>query len=269
MKDKKTVILVTIIIVLLVIIALLLIGFEKKSKLAKITGIDDTKTNITNKTVDIQKVQTFLNNYSNSFSAIFKANSVFNEGSKLTISKNTNYLDKEENKQLFIMTKIDNDEEKINHKNFIIFNSIGEIDKTETCTKCDGSTAYYPYNLFNVEFMKVFNRNFDTTKKAISDYGTSNSEDSDIDYSKSEIVKYEKSNDYVFYNASIGGYNIEISKIEVLNSNYNSTNQNFTSDLKLTYNDAVKEVSGVTNDNAKITYKVVNDNIILESFMIV
>ncbi len=271
-KNNKNLIIVLIIIilVLITIIGLLLTGIIKINR----PNNNNNNNNITlekTEQMDNTKLQNFINDYTNSFTSILLVNGTWQDGDKneneLIIKKNTNYLEKEEDKQLFVMENIAKDEN--NNKNFIIFNSFGEINKDETCVRCDATPAYYPYNLFNIEFKKVFNRDFDMSKKATSEYSkVPKDDDSSIDYSKAEIIKYENSNDYVYNNYPDTGGAYDIQNIQVISSSYDNQTKKYTANLNLIYSDRLKGLCGVDSNSAKLVYTIVNDNIILESFTV-
>ena len=269
-NNSLIIVLIIIILILITIIGLFLTGVIKINTPNENNNNENTALEET-KQVDTGKLQSFINNYTNSFTSIFLVNGNWeyddeNE-SKLTVNKNTNYLEKEEHKQLFVMENISKDEN--NTKNFIIFDSLGNIDKDETCVRCEASSAYYPYNLFNIEFKKVFNRDFDMSKKATSEYSkVPKDDDSSIDYSKAEIIKYENSNDYVYNNYPDTGGAYDIQNIQVISSSYDNQTKKYTANLNLIYSDRLKGLCGVDSNSAKLVYTIVNDNIILESFTV-
>ena len=166
--------------------------------------------------------------------------------------ENYDLLSSNENRQLFIMEYILKNEE--NYKNFVLIDSMTGNEISEGYPTDEFTIAYYPYKLFNIEYKKFFNEDFDVynMKKL-----------------PNEQYKYDKSNDYVYYynrrSDSNGKY---VSNMTVEDTIYDEETKEYTSSINMIYSERLATEIGSTSGKATIIYTIVNENYILKSFIV-
>lgn len=163
----------------------------------------------------------------------------------------TDYLSLNEDKEVFVLEYIL--QNKDNDKNFVVLNAV-DGEKIDASPRDDMTNAYYPYNLFNKEYKKFFNENFDVNKRIISTGGDS---------------EYDKSKEYIYYpNRHMGANGLYVKKMEVVNTKYDETSNKYTASIKMTYSDRLKEDTNKESEDATLVYTINNGNIIMESFIV-
>lgn len=250
-------------IVLLVAIAIILLGgigvyifkneninLENKSE-KNTTQNNDENTNfneeaekeyLTDKIEDIRSSLGFI--------AIITSIDKYNAGGDYVTKKNKNLLEEPSDKQLFVMEQIVTNEE--NHKDFIILNMNGEVDKELTSPTMDTTTAYYPYNLFENEYKKYFN---DTFK--IESRKTSNLDNT-----------YDKDENYIYYENRRSGLNgLSVTKITV-NSITNQSSNQYEANITLHYSERLTSMLGVSSEEAELIYQKEGNNIKIDSYIL-
>lgn len=258
MKKKKSNKILTFTIVV-AILALLFVGFlefkdEIKEKIDEIK-INKNKENTNfNEQDEIFKLTPKLDDiYSQlGWTAIITSFENYNAGGNYEVTKNKNLIEKEEDKQLLVMEYILSN--KDNNSNFIIVGQDGtKINDTVIYPNDNTISAYYPYDLFNKEYKKLFSKSFNQNKRKIS---TDNN-------------AYDKNSKYVYYHNKRGGLNGQyVEKMTIDKIEYDYVNNNYKSTLNIKYSQRQIDQSKVTNDQATLTYKWNNNNIDLISFVI-
>ena len=255
MKKKKNnntgVIIITIIIIILGLLGAYL--WESSSSTNQNTtnkeGVNTTTKNFDETeerealSQNIEEIKTSLG-----FITILTSIDKYNAGGDYVTKKDINLLETPQEKQLFIMEQILKNKE--NDKNFIILDMNGEIDKETTSPTTEGSTAYYPTNLFKQEYEKYFKDTFSLEKRQVSTFNN----------------KYDQDSNYIYYNNRRPGLNglsvtgITIDKIE------KNTEDNFKADINIHYNERTSSMLGVSSEEASLIYKRNGETIQIETF---
>ncbi len=182
-------------------------------------------------------------------------NDIINPLSILVISnlgqdKGSNYLSSLENKQLFAMEYILKDEK--NNKDFTVLDVItNEVVKDFPTSQM--TLAYYPYSLYKNVYKKIFNEDFDISKKVKSPNNNN----------------YDNIDDYVYYdNKRPGANGLSIDKIVIDSNSYDDATKKYTLNVTLTYSAALADSIKSNTDKAEIICYENDDNIVLESFII-
>ena len=203
------------------------------------------KNNVNNDSIDFDS---FLSNVTKSLGWLV----VLHNSSEFGERKNIDYLSTIEDKQVFVMEYILNNQE--NHKNFIVLNAVSGEKLTNASPTDQMTIAYYPYSLFNQEYKKFFGEDFDATKR-IKAPGSNN--------------EYDKSEQYIYYSNRRPGRNGQyVSKMTVEDTKLDDTTKIYTALVNMTYSDTLSQEIGVNSEKAEITYTIENSNIILKTFII-
>lgn len=235
-----------VLIVLMVMIVLLIGGYLFYS------NVDTDKILNNNTDIDIdmekEKINTYLEGvYGNlGLMAILNSLDNYNNGGNYEIDMNTNLLGSTSAKQLFVMEQIVMDSSLVS--NFVILSSEGEIIDDGIPNDMT-SIAYYPLELFNDEYKKYFNSDFDIDNREISVMKN----------------KYDNDKNYVYYNNK----KLSLNGVRVLSMEVNdiSLNDNvYTANIKMTYSDRAKELLNKDSSDALLKYTRSNNNIYLLSF---
>ena len=208
------------------------------------TAVQTSTTNrLTNHLTDIKNPISYV---------ILKEASVLKnqESETLSIKKNVNLLASEENRQLLTMEYILKD--LSNNKNFVVLKNGKEV--TDNKNPIDINVlAYYPYNNYNIIYKKLFNKDFNQANKKIS---TTNNQ-------------YDKSNDYVYYyNNRKNMDNLLVDSFKVESTSYDESTLKYTASVNMKYNTLLATKVGTPSDEVTVIYTLVNNEIIIESFMI-
>ena len=172
-----------------------------------------------------------------------------NNENSYNIQSNINLLKRIDNRQLFIMEEIIKAQK--NNNNFIALSSDGKEITDKFSPTDEMITVYYPYDLFNVEYKKYFNEDFNKNEAKISSYEND----------------YDKGN-YVYYNGIRPGTNgLYIDTITINNINTDNTNE-FTVDITLNYSQRASSEFRINSNEASLSYERNNDNLILKSLII-
>ena len=189
----------------------------------------------------------FLNNITNSLSWLVVLHSSPEFGER----KNIDYLSTIEDKQMFVMEYILSNQE--NYKNFVVISVPGGEITSDSPTN-QATLAYYPYSLFNQEYKKFFDKDFDASKR-IKAAGSDN--------------KYNENEQYVYYANRRPGRNGQyVSNMTVEDTKYDENTKTYTALVNMTYSDKLAQQIGVNSEKAEITYSINNSNIILKTFII-
>ena len=254
MKKKNTgntgVIIITIIILLLGIIGAYLWKENNKGE----NTTNEKENNLTNQNFNETEEKDALNQNieeiknSLGFITILTSIDKYNAGGDYVTKKDTNLLETTKEKQLFIMEQIVNHTE--NDKNFVVLDINGEVDKEMTNPTTEGTTAYYPADLFKQEYATYFKEEFALEERQISAYNN----------------KYDKDVNYIYYENRRAGTNglsvaeITIEKIE------KNTPDIYEASITLHYNDRTSSMLGVSSEEASLTYTRNGDNIQIETY---
>lgn len=235
-----------VLIVLMIMIVLLIGGYLFYS------NVDTDKILNNNTDIDIdmekEKINTYLEGvYGNlGLMAILNSLDNYNNGGNYEIDMNTNLLGSTSAKQLFVMEQIVMDSSLVS--NFVVLSSEGEVIDDGIPNDMT-SIAYYPLELFNDEYKKYFNSDFDIDNREISVMKN----------------KYDNDKNYVYYNNK----KLSLNGVRVLSMEVNdiSLNDNvYTANIKMTYSDRAKELLNKDSSDALLKYTRSNNNIYLLSF---
>lgn len=249
--------------VLLIAVAIILLGgFGIYTLKNQEVDLDNNKTKDNNsikednsdfnETIETEYLNNKLEEIKSSlgFIAIITSIDKYNAGGDYITKKNKNLLEETSDKQLFVMEQIVTNEE--NHKDFIILNMNGEVDKELTSPTMDTTTAYYPYNLFETEYKKYFN---DTFK--IDNRKTSNLDNT-----------YDKDENYIYYENRRTGLNgLSVTKITV-NSITNPSSNQYEANITLHYSERLTSMLGVSSEEAELIYQKEGNNIKIDSYIL-
>lgn len=165
------------------------------------------------------------------------------ETGKYSPKYNYNYLQSEENKQLFTMEYILSIEE--NKDKFIVL-SAGDNSKVEDPPTSDFTIAYLDYKTFNTYYKELFNKDFEIAK------------------AKKGNTTYDKDNIY-FDNRHPGSNGVYVPMITSDKVEYKD-NQ-YIANVKVTYSTRLSSILEVETNNGIIKYnKDKNNNIIIDTF---
>ena len=164
--------------------------------------------------------------------------------------KNNDYIKNIDDKQTMVMEYILKD--KNNEKNFVKVSGITLQKDDSLDVRHETTIAYYPYNLFNAEYKKLFGEDFNVSTR-ITSVGEPN--------------EYDKSLDYVYYiNRRAGLNGMYVSDMNVDNTTKND--DSYTITVNMTYSDRLSEKLGVKIEKAEMVCSVSNGNISLKSFIV-
>ncbi len=162
-----------------------------------------------------------------------------------------NYLSFNEDKEVLTFEYIISKNENV--QNFIVLNStddtIIESNPQEEYTK-----AYYPYTLFNEEYKKLFNEDFDINIRIVANNSSN---------------EYDNSSDYVYYpNSHPGANDMYVESIELIDMKYDKDTAKYTINVNMTYSEKLASDTGMKHEKAQIIYHLNEGNIIMESFIV-
>ena len=253
MKKKKNGNLGVMIIAIIMIVLALVGAYLLKEKKVSENPTSGENNNITlNETEEKEVLNQTLKEMEASlgFLAVLTSIDKYNAGGDYITKKNVNLLKDTKSKQLFVMEQIVKNTE--NDKNFVILNMNGEVDTEENIPTTDGTTAYYPTDLFKKEYAKYFKETFSLEERQVSTFNNT----------------YDKDTNYIYYENRRAGANglsvtgITIEKIEVLSSS------KYQASITLNYSDRLATMLGVDSESAKLVYQRNEDNIQIDSYMI-
>ena len=205
-----------------------------------------------NETIETEYLNNKLEEIKSSlgFIAIITSIDKYNAGGDYITKKNKNLLEETSDKQLFVMEQIITNKE--NYKNFIILNTIGEVDKEIMDPVTETTTDYYPYNLFITEYKKYFNDTFQIENRKVSNLNNT----------------YDKDENYIYYENRKAGLNgLSITKITINSISQNNSNQ-YQANITLHYSERLSNMLGVNSEIAKLTYQKEQDNIKINSYIL-
>ena len=220
-------------------------GDTNTNEIKKTNNEENTNTDKEQSNVDFNS---FLSDVSGSLGHLVVIHTLPQYGNR----RDTDYLKNVDDRQTFIMEYILKD--KNNEKNFVKVNGESNQKDDSLDVYHETTIAYYPYNLFNVEYKKIFGENFKAADRVTTVDGA---------------TTYDKSEDYVYYinkRAGFNGYYVTNMKVE--NTSYNESNNNYKATINMSYSDRLSESIGAKSETAEIIYTIVNNNIILKSFII-
>lgn len=249
--------------VLLIAVAIILLGgFGIYTLKNQEVDLDNNKTKDNNsikednsdfnETIETEYLNNKLEEIKSSlgFIAIITSIDKYNAGGDYITKKNKNLLEETSDKQLFVMEQIITNKE--NYKNFIILNTIGEVDKEIMDPVTETTTAYYPYNLFITEYKKYFNDTFQIENRKVSNLNNT----------------YDKDENYIYYENRKAGLNgLSITKITINSISQNNSNQ-YQANITLHYSERLSNMLGVNSEIAKLTYQKEQDNIKINSYIL-
>lgn len=202
-----------------------------------------------NKDEELKQVNNKLSEIGSSLGWLIITNGIDNQnedGTKYSIDYNKNILEEDYNKQLFTMeyilsTKNENDK-------FILLNGFDKSEVKDVNPTDDFILAYLDYNTFNKYYKKFFNKDFDISKQYKGD------------------TSYDT--EYVYYqNRKSGSNGVYVPMITSDNIGYKDNK--YVANITITYSTRAATLIGKENDKGTIVYtKDINNNIILESFMV-
>ncbi len=250
-KDNKMGILIIIGVVLAILLVYVLTNYGKN--MTKKEEVDNS--NVVSKPSTTNRLKNHLNDIKNPISYVIlkEANTLKNQsGETISLKKNVNLLASEENKQLLAMEYILKD--LSNNKNFVILKDNKEVVNENEKNPIDSSVlAYYPYNSYNIIYKKLFNKDFNPASKKVS---TKNN-------------NYDKSNYFVYYNnVRNNSNNLFIDSFSIEATSYDDTTSKYTASASMKYSQALAIKVGTPTDEVTVVYSLVNNEIIIESFMI-
>ena len=249
--------------VLLIAVAIILLGgFGIYTLKNQEVDLDNNKTKDNNsikednsdfnETIETEYLNNKLEEIKSSlgFIAIITSIDKYNAGGDYITKKNKNLLEETSDKQLFVMEQIITNKE--NYKNFIILNTIGEVDKEIMDPVTETTTAYYPYNLFITEYKKYFNDTFQIENRKVSNLNNT----------------YDKDENYIYYENRRTGLNgLSVTKITINSISQNNSNQ-YQANITLHYSERLSNMLGVNSEIAKLTYQKEQDNIKINSYIL-
>ena len=249
--------------VLLIAVAIILLGgFGIYTLKNQEVDLDNNKTKDNNsikednsdfnETIETEYLNNKLEEIKSSlgFIAIITSIDKYNAGGDYITKKNKNLLEETSDKQLFVMEQIITNKE--NYKNFIILNTIGEVDKEIMDPVTETTIAYYPYNLFITEYKKYFNDTFQIENRKVSNLNNT----------------YDKDENYIYYENRKAGLNgLSITKITINSISQNNSNQ-YQANITLHYSERLSNMLGVNSEIAKLTYQKEQDNIKINSYIL-
>lgn len=202
-----------------------------------------------NKDEELKQVNNKLSEIGSSLGWLIITNGIDNQnedGTKYSIDYNKNLLEEDYNKQLFTMeyilsTKNENDK-------FILLNGFDKSEVKDANPTDDFILVYLDYNTFNTYYKKFFNKDFDISKQYKGD------------------TSYDT--EYVYYqNRKSGSNGVYVPMITSDNIGYKDNK--YVANITITYSTRAATLIGKENDKGTIVYtKDINNNIILESFMV-
>ena len=202
-----------------------------------------------NKDEELKQVNNKLSEIGSSLGWLIITNGIDNQnedGTKYSIEYNKNLLEEDYNKQLFTMeyilsTKNENDK-------FILLNGFDKSKVKDANTTDDFILAYLDYDTFNTYYKKFFNKDFDISKQYKGD------------------TSYDT--EYVYYqNRKSGSNGVYVPMITTDNIEYKDNK--YVANITITYSTRAATLIGKENDKGTLVYtKDINNNIILESFMV-
>lgn len=166
------------------------------------------------------------------------------DNGKYVISYDTDLFNNYSYRQLFVMEYI-----LSNINNYELFTVLDMDKKITNDNPVDEFTyAYLKYNEYNKYYKSMFGDNFDVEKAMKAN------------------TKYDS--EYVYYdNRRAGSNGVYVSMIQTTSIEYSE--DVYVADVIITYSTKASELVGTTTDTAVIEYsKDINDNIILESFIL-
>ena len=138
-----------------------------------------------------------------------------------------------------------------NYGKFVILDTEGKEEISGVTPSDEYILAYYPYDLFNIEYKKYFNDNFDIDNRIKSNIKT----------------KYDNDDNYIYYeNKKLGLNGVGITKMEVNDISYDDKSNVYTSNVKINYTDRAKNLLNVDSHDGIIKYVRDKDNLYLVSF---
>lgn len=202
-----------------------------------------------NKDEELKQVNNKLSEIGSSLGWLIITNGIDNQnedGTKYSIKYNKNLLEEDYNKQLFTMeyilsTKNENDK-------FILLNGFDKSEVKDANPSDDFILAYLDYNTFNKYYKKFFNKDFNISKQYKGD------------------TSYDT--EYVYYqNRKSGSNGVYVPMITSDNIEYKDNK--YVANITITYSTRLATLIGKENDKGTLVYtKDINNNIILESFMV-
>lgn len=173
----------------------------------------------------------------------------YNDGGKYEPDKGKNLIGDVSDKQLFVMEQILLNTS--NYSKFVILDTEGKEEISGVTPSDEYILAYYPYDLFNIEYKKYFNDNFDIDNRIKSNINT----------------KYDNDDNYIYYeNKKLGLNGVGITKMEVNDISYDDKSNVYTSNVKINYTDRAKNLLNVDSHDGIIKYVRDKDNLYLVSF---
>lgn len=225
--------------IILIFISIILLGgvFVYFSMRSDNSDVSLEKENVNFSSSDEKESMTlFLEDVKSSLSIITILTSIekYNAGGDYVTKKNENLLESVSAKQLFILEIIVAD--YANNDNFVILNTLGDVDDDIVFPTEEGSYAYYPYDLFILEYNKYFKDEFEVMKRDVSSF----------------MNKYDEDIGYIYYNNKRAGLNglfiekIVVDDIELLDKNI------YSASVTLNYSDRLSSLLSVEREYATI-----------------
>ena len=167
------------------------------------------------------------------------------DNGKYSPKYNYNYLEKYENRQLFVMEYILSYQDNID--SFTVL-SAGDQSVVEDTPTSDFTLAYLDYKIFNKYYKELLGEDFKITKGKMGN------------------TKYDK--DYVYFdNRHPGSNGVYVSMITSDKVWYK--NGEYIANVKITYSTRLADIIGVSDSTGIVTYIKNSDNaIILRSFIL-
>lgn len=162
-----------------------------------------------------------------------------------------NYLSSNEDKEVLVFEYILLNPD--NNQNFIVLNAANnEITDDEPISA--NTKAYYPYTLFNEEYKRLFNEDFDINTKILPD-GNNN--------------EYDNSLDYVYYpNSHPGADELYVESINLIDMKFDKDTRKYTANVNIIFSERLANDIGMKDEKAQMIYYLNDENIIMESFIV-
>lgn len=240
-ENNIIIIMISIIIISIIFISLVFTG------IIDFTKNSSSENNINSENSTQHDLNTFLNDVTGPLGWLVVLHNFSQNANRTGI----NYLSSYEDKEVLVMEYIVGN--KDNYNNFIVLNAVNG-EKVEDDPTADMTLAYYPYDLFNNEYRKIFNEDFDVTRRIMAT-GSDN--------------EYDKSTDYIYYpNRHMGANGLYVESIELIDVIYDKDTGKYTANVNMTYSERFASNIGMKDEKAEIIYSVKDGNIIMESFIV-
>lgn len=244
-NNKLVIILMGVIIVVLGVLCYLFATGKIELSTKTENTVKEENNNKEEKEQDEINIDDFINNYSSVLGWNYIISKRMEKNGQ--IDSKGDILASSGNRQLLVGEYIASNPE--NESKFIVFSAV-DGSKIESNNLHDEITiAFYPYEDFNIEYKKIFGKDFDISMQ----------ERAKMD---EELVDYNKYVYYLNYRSGSNGINLK-----EMNTYENNCSDNTCSvKVKMKFSDRFIEEFGFETSDALITYHIQNGSIALDSF---